>query len=270
MSTTSPQIDPESLVARIIAELQANPDAQTLLLRALLTNEFLGMPIRLERIEADLVLLTSRMERVELDIAELKDNVKELTGNVKDLTGNVKDLTGNVKELTGNVKELTGNVKELTGRMGRAEADIAVLKGDSLEVKLQRRIRPLLSQRLGLRRSRMMHSPIQDTSPELFEPVQSALDNGIITDAQETRINTTDIILRAQRKSDQAEVWVAVEVSNDISQNDIERAQQSAAALRAVFPEGAMAAVAGYRLHPRDQERADNANVHALLVEETG
>jgi uncharacterized protein YjbJ (UPF0337 family) len=263
MSTTSPQIDPESLVARIIAELQANPDAQTLLLRALLTNEFLGMPIRLERIEADLALLTSRMERVELDIAELKDNVKELTGNVK-------DLTGNVKELTGNVKELTGNVKELTGRMGRAEADIAVLKGDSLEVKLHRRIRPLLSQRLGLRRSRMMHSPIQDTSPELFEPVQSALDNGIITDAQETRINTTDIILRAQRKSDQAEVWVAVEVSNDISQNDIERAQQSAAALRAVFPEGAMAAVAGYRLHPRDQERADNANVHALLVEETG
>jgi uncharacterized protein YjbJ (UPF0337 family) len=250
-------------VARIIAELQANPDAQTLLLRALLTNEFLGMPIRLERIEADLALLTSRMERVELDIAELKDNVKELTGNVK-------DLTGNVKELTGNVKELTGNVKELTGRMGRAEADIAVLKGDSLEVKLHRRIRPLLSQRLGLRRSRMMHSPIQDTSPELFEPVQSALDNGIITDAQETRINTTDIILRAQRKSDQAEVWVAVEVSNDISQNDIERAQQSAAALRAVFPEGAMAAVAGYRLHPRDQERADNANVHALLVEETG
>jgi chromosome segregation ATPase len=250
-------------VARIIAELQANPDAQTLLLRALLTNEFLGMPIRLERIEADLALLTSRMERVELDIAELKDNVKELTGNVK-------DLTGNVKELTGNVKELTGNVKELTGRMGRAEADIAVLKGDSLEVKLHRRIRPLLSQRLSLRRSRMMHSPIQDTSPELFEPVQSALDNGIITDAQETRINTTDIILRAQRKSDQAEVWVAVEVSNDISQNDIERAQQSAAALRAVFPEGAMAAVAGYRLHPRDQERADNANVHALLVEETG
>ena len=229
-------------MARIIAELQTNPNAQTLLLRALLTNEFLGMPIRLERIEADLALLTSRMESVESHITELQSDVKELKSDVK----------------------------ELAGRMGRAEADIAVLKGDSLEVKLHRRIRPLLSQRLGLRRSRMMHSPIQDTSPELFEPVQSALANGIITDAQETRINTTDIILRAQRKSDQAEVWIAVEVSNDISQHDIERAQQSAAALRAVFPEGAMAAVAGYSLHPRDQEQAANASVHALLIEETG
>ena len=45
------QLDPESLVARIIAELQANPAAQRLLLRALLTNEFLGMPARLDRIE---------------------------------------------------------------------------------------------------------------------------------------------------------------------------------------------------------------------------
>lgn len=43
-SPTSPQIDLESLVARIVEELRANPDAQRLLLRTLLTNEFLGMP----------------------------------------------------------------------------------------------------------------------------------------------------------------------------------------------------------------------------------
>lgn len=37
-------IDPESLVARIVEELRANPAAQRLLLRTLLTNELLGMP----------------------------------------------------------------------------------------------------------------------------------------------------------------------------------------------------------------------------------
>ena len=54
MVTSPPQLNPESLVARIIAELQANPDAQALLLHTLLTNEFLGVPLRLERIEADI------------------------------------------------------------------------------------------------------------------------------------------------------------------------------------------------------------------------
>ena len=63
MVTTASSIDSESLVARIIAELQADPDARTLLLRALLTNEWLGMPIRLERMEADVGELKTRTTR---------------------------------------------------------------------------------------------------------------------------------------------------------------------------------------------------------------
>ncbi len=63
MATTAPSVDSESLVARIIAELQADPDAQTLLLRALLTNEWLGMPIRLERMEADVAELNTLTKR---------------------------------------------------------------------------------------------------------------------------------------------------------------------------------------------------------------
>lgn len=213
MTTTTPKLDPESLVARIIKELRANPDAQTLLLRALLTNEFLGIPIRLERVEAD--------------IAELKIDVAQL------------------------------------------KIDVAQLKGDVLEMKLHRRIRPLLSQRFNLRKARMMQSPVQDTSSELFGPVEEAFDKGIITDPQETRISETDLILRAQRKDDRTVVWVAVEVSNDIGQRDIDRARQSADALSVVFQRDAMAVVVGYRIHPQDQARADTTDVHTLLVEES-
>ena len=121
-------------MARIIAELQANPEAQKLLLRALLTDEFLGMPARLERMETD----------------------------------------------------------------------IGTLTGDSLEGRLHRRIRPLLSQRLSLRRARMMQGPFVDTSRELFEPVEEALDGGRISDTQEARISDTDIILQARRKEDRS------------------------------------------------------------------
>lgn len=50
-------LDPKDLVARIIAELQANPEAQPLLLRAMLANEFLGAPARLDQIEQDVAEL---------------------------------------------------------------------------------------------------------------------------------------------------------------------------------------------------------------------
>ncbi len=154
--------------------------------------------------------------------------------------------------------------------MGRLEADLAVLKVNMPDERLYRWIRSLLICRLDLRRSRVMQSPVSDTSPELYEPVEEAFDNGVITDAQETRISTTDIILRAQRKADRSPVWVAVEVSNDISQRDIERVRQSADALSVVLQQDTMAVVAGYRLHSQDQERARKAEVVALVIGENG
>ncbi len=242
MTTTPSRLDPNSLVARIVAELQANPDAQALLLRALLTNEFLGMPIRLERVEAMMVEFNTRLEHVETDMVGVKADIVE-----------IKDT-----------------IVVINTRLDRLESDVAVLKGDSLEIKLTRRIRAILSQRFGMRGARILQSPVQDTSPELFEPVERAADNDTITDAQETRISTTDIIVRARRKPDGAQVWAAVEVSNNISRNDIERALQSAEILRTVFQRDALAVVAGYRIHPQDQEQAGIAGVHTILIEENG
>ena len=233
MTTTLTQNDPESLVGRIIEELRANPDAQALLLRALLTDEFLGMPIRLKRVEADVAQLKVDVSVLKTDVAQLKTDVAQLKTDVTQL-----------------------------------KTDVAQLKGDGLEVKLYRRIRPLLSQRFNLRRARIMQGSLQDPRADFFDSVEKAFDAEIITDAQESRISATDLIIRAQRKKDLVVVWVAVEVSNQIGQHDIERVRESADALSAVFQQEALAVVVGYRIHAQDQERAEQAAVHILRVEE--
>ena len=75
------RLAPESLVARIIAELQANPAAQQLLLRAMLTNEFLGMPARLDAIERDVARIMQRVTALERDVAEIRIDVGALRGD---------------------------------------------------------------------------------------------------------------------------------------------------------------------------------------------
>ena len=214
---TESELDPTSLVARIIAELRANPDAQRLLLRALLTNEFLGMPARLDRIEKD--------------IAELKADVSQLKTD-----------------------------------MSQLKTDVAQLKGGDLENRLHRRIRALASQALGLRRPRVVQSPVQETAEGFADSVEEALESGRITAAQETRIEATDFIMRAQRRSDNAPVWVAVEASNWVHAGDIERARATADALRAAFDVDAIAVAVGYGIDPLDAERANGAGVSYLEV----
>ena len=220
-------------MARIIAELQANPHAQRLLLRALLTNEFLGMPARLDRIEKDVAEL-------KVDVAALKTDVAQLKVDVAVLKIDVAGL----------------------------KTDVGGLKGSDLEMKVHRRIQPLLSQHLQLRRARIIQSAVHQAPDDFSEAVATAADQGRITLEQEQRIIATDIIVRAQRQSDRAPVWVAVEVANRLDAADLTRSRASADTLAAVFGEHAVALVAGYRIDAADRERAAAAGVRYLEVPE--
>ena len=145
--------------------------------------------------------------------------------------------------------------------------DVGTLKGDSLEVRIHRRIRPLLGQRLKLRRlGIIIHGPFVDTQQGFAEAVYDAFAAGVIDEPQETRILATDYVVRAERQSDCAPVMIAVEVSNNIGQRDIARARAAADALNAVFDNDAIAVVVGYGIHEADRRRAIAADVQVLQM----
>lgn len=66
--------DPESLVNRIIAELEARPEVKPALLRALLTDEFLLLPAKVDR----LMELIPAVEKLQEDVSELKAGLVRL------------------------------------------------------------------------------------------------------------------------------------------------------------------------------------------------
>ena len=218
---TSSQLDPESLVARIIEELRANPDAQRLLLRTLLTNEFLGMPARLQNVERDVAELKVAVSQLKTDVAELKTTTRNLVN------------------------------------------DVGYLKGSDLEMRVHRRIRPLLSQHLGLRRARIVQSALHQAPDDFEARVAQAADEERISGEQEHRILATDIILQA-RSRDRGPVWIAVEVAHRINGADIGRSRQSADTLAAVFGDDALPVIVGQRIDPADRQRAEAAGVRFI------
>ena len=236
---TEPQIDPESLVARIIAELQANPDAQRLLLRALLTNEFLGMPARLERIEKDIAELKADVAVLKTDVAVLKTDVAVLKTDVAVLKTDVAVL----------------------------KTDVGYLKGSDLENRLHRNLRSVVSQRLDLIRPRIMQSQLLEPISEFADQVYDAYREGRINREQYVRVERTDFIMRAHISDNHAPVLVAVEASMTIDAHDIQRARDSADALATVFGIETIAVVAGNRIDPRDTLRAEAANVKYLAAD---
>jgi archaellum component FlaC len=231
-------LTPESLTTRIIAELQEHPEARVLLLRALLTDEFLAMPARMIRVEEDIAELKTDVSQLKTDVAELKTDVAELKIDVGDLKTNV----------------------------ARINIDVGDLKGTNLEIKSARRIQSIITQRLGLRRPIIVHSLNSPMSGNDLEMLQDAEERGIIAPHSDTEALETDVILRAQRRSDHEPVWIAVEISNTIDQHDIARAQERSSILAGAYDQDALGVVAGIEMRPQEQEMADSLGVVVVLL----
>ena len=199
------------------------------------------------------------LDRIEKDIAELKADVAELKADVAELKADIAELKADVAELKTDVAGLKTDVAGL-------KTDVAYLKGSDLEHRLHRKIRALVCRALALRRPRIVQSPVQDADGDFLDRVEDALENGLISEEQDARIDATDFILHAQRRTDRVPVWVAVEASNMVHDNDIERVRATADALHTVFDGEALAAVAGYGVDAREAERAKAAGVRYLPV----
>lgn len=152
-------------------------------------------------------------------------------------------------------------------RFDRLEADVATLRGDNLEMKMHRRILPLISQRLGLRAVRLVQNAFVWSEERLMNPLDEANFADIITDRQYNRILQTDAIVRGIDKQNGTPVWAGIEISGGVHENDITRAQATAEILSTVFGEKAVPVVIGYHIDPRDHELADRSDVAVLILD---
>lgn len=87
--------------------------------------------------------------------------------------------------------------------------------------------------------------------------IERAVENGTITDDEQGRLAETDMIARATRIADEAEVWIAAEASGVINDIDISRSRESATALAKLYRTEAIAAVYGYQIADAQRQRAE-------------
>ena len=248
-----------------IRALRQNPEFHAAARRELLTEELLALPQRLsqyaEGTDKRLDRVDSRLDSLENGQRQLQSDVKDLQHGQRQLQSDVKDLQHGQRQLQSDVKDLKQGQQQLEGRMRRVENQVYALRGDALETKMPTKLCDMMSESLDLRRLQIFWMARQQTPPmsrseQFVQTLENATDNGTISDTQEGRITRTDLIVRSVRESDGSRLWIAVEASGVIDQDDIERARQSALALQKIYGENAIPAVYGYRISDQQREQA--------------
>ena len=221
--------EPREFIQYVITAVEANPDLREPLLRALLTEEFLQMPVRVARIEKDVATLTEKF--------------------------------GTMTERVGTLTEDVDKLKD----------DVGWLRGKAHETDFSRIATSLLNREFGFRRTRVVHGNVVAVpryAEEFADSIAGAAEDGTITDEQLRRIFATDVIVQCRHPQSSELVWVAVEVSGRVDEDDINRAVHSAQILRVVFAQEALSVVVGERIDSQDAARAQQSGAAFIPLAE--
>ena len=138
-------------------------------------------------------------------------------------------LTEELLNLAPRLDRIEGTLLQITDLVGD-------VKGDTVELKLEKNIVPILSTRLDLRRGSLVKGGAPTAASHEFEDaIYDAYEEGKVTQRERSRVNDTDAIVRAVSRISKRQVYVAVEASYAIDDEDVKRAHRTAEILGKVF-----------------------------------
>ena len=245
-------LNPESLAERMIAELNENPEARRLLLRALLTDEFMMLPARVERIEED--------------VSDLKTGQAELQAGQAELRAGQAQTQGQIAELQAGQAEMREDIDLLKAGQARIEGHIGNLRGEAYERRMIRYIVQTALRSWDMDEVEVLIGDHPDRVAELASKVRAAARSGLITRERGDELLWADAVVSGTRESDGSPVHAVAEISITIGESDIIRAAERAATLSAVMGEPAMGVVIGESVSAPDRRRAERSDVRVTLI----
>ena len=273
MTTT---INDISDLARILAE---RPEWSDTLRSLLLTKEILDLPAdlaQLTRVVNDFIQEQREInQRADARLARLEEiaaSSNARLARLEEIAASSNERLARLEEIAASTNErLTGletNTRQMRGEIDRMQGQLGRLLGADAERRLQGNLSLVLSQRMRLRRAVTLKSIIANIDQGLADLLEDAEDQQIITPNQRNQVSLLDVILRATDRATAAPVYIAVEVSITLHQEDIDRAAERAAILEKATGVAAKAVVVSGRVPPPQETQAAAAGVSIILAED--
>ncbi len=240
-------------ISDFVRILRENPDWAETIRSILLSRELLELPERfaafVESTNQNFQLVNQRLDRLEADMVVVKSDLTVLKSDMVQVKGIVGNLSGRVDNLSGRVDNLSGRVDNLSG--------------SDYEFKVEKNIGSLAGEYLRIRRTKVLKGPRTGLDYEFTERVEDAEDNGVITEEQNHELDRSDLIFAGRRRADGAELYVAAEISITIGNTDITRAAHRASILELVTGQPVLPAVIGAHI---DEDRTALAKANSVAV----
>ena len=225
----------------LIDAIVLHPQFRDEVLRHLLTQELLQMPVKFEQFSGE---VSHRLDNLEADVGVMKGDIGILQGHVGIMQGHVGTLQSDVSTLKGHVADL---------------------RGKDYERSIRFRVRERVGRAFMLVMPSIALSQNDPLSRELDSAINRAISGNRVSDREIESLLDTDIIV-----SDAQNSHVAVEISLTADERDITRARERADILGRVTGGKVNAAIAAQIIPDGMREIAASLNVTVMQIEYKG
>ena len=207
----------------LIAIIEQSPELQKAIRKYVLTEEFLAVPARLDKIESDIADLKAGQERLEERQERLEKGQERLEKGQEHLEQGQTRIEDRMNKLDGRVDRLSGYY---------------------YEQKAIKNCRSIITQQTGMGRVKIRFSQANHPEdPAMMEQMDQAADRGEISQEEEAALWSADLIASAMNRATGERVNIVAEASISLSDNDIDRAKDRAATLAKATGETTLAMV---------------------------
>ena len=239
---TAPILDldlpPEHPLRQILDFISAHPEVRQPVLRALLTEDFLALPVQVQQLTDRVDSISGQVEELHEDVASFKEETRE---QFRVVNARIDETNTRIDENTRVLTENTVSTKRLEGHMGR-------LRGLSYEDTCRYYIGVILDGYLD--------GPVLADREQINGRLLNARRNGDISREEYEHGLSPDAIARGTDDENQTGHLAVVEASVTFNQRDLENAARRAAIIAKVTGVRTDAFVATHYPWPENMDSA--------------
>ncbi len=233
-------LPPDHPLRQILDTIAAHPEVREPLLRALLTEDFLGLPAQVQELSGRLDGLTGQVEDLRSDFKDFREETRDQFHGVnqridetnRSMQDQFQQVNQHIDETNRSMQDQFQQVNQRIDESAesvvrRMEGSLGRFRGETYEKRCAEKIDAILVDHFG-------HAEVVDRAA-INRQLAQARQDGVLSRQEYLDGRNADIIAHDTLADGTEQLWAVVEVSITFNRNDLENAARRAAIIAHVF-----------------------------------
>ena len=256
-------------ISDLIRVLQEHPEWRQALRGIILDEDLTRLPQqvdeRFDQVDQRFDQVDQRLDQVDQRLDQVDQRFDQVDQRLDQVDTQIQQFKAEVDQ---RFDQMDQRFNQMDDRLNHTNGRLDNMTGTNYEIKVEKNIRSVAPQQMGLRSIRVVHGTLSGMDSNLQHAIEQAADNGTVTWDEASALMAVDLIFEARTRTAGIPAHVTAEISITAGAQDVTRAKDRAQILEKVLGTEATPAVVCSRIEEHARGLAERENVTVALLPE--